>query len=357
MSAVAASLFAARPLRCLARQHRRIPHEMFTTQASVSAAAEDTASAVRSGDAVGVRFRAVTADAKQAVVDSSESVRSDAYFVVGDTSVPARFPGLESLVLGLTLRSGAVTKRIPAPFGQRSDANLVEVPAMYVPPGLANGVEVRMGDGRLGTVTKLDGEGVVVDCNHQFAGVDVDLTVEVVAHCPASRLQSVVFGLGCFWSPQLKFDRVPGVMASSVGYANGLVADPTYEDVCTGSTGHTEAVKIYFDPAVVSFETLLDRFFEFHDATQKNRQGNDVGTQYRSGIYATTPEQLELAQAAVAKKNASLPPGKSVASDVEMLKCYYVAEGYHQDYLARGGGQGNAQSSRKLCADPVRCYG
>ena len=306
------------------------------------------------GDAVGVRFKAVTADDARAVVDSSDSVRGDAYFVVGDDTVPHRLPGLHAAVLGLQPHA-PVTKRLSAPFGLKSDEHLVSVPPQYVPPGLSVGVTVSMGDGRTGVVRSLTSAGCVVDCNHEFAGLDVDISLEIVAHTPASRLETVVFGMGCFWSPQLKFDRLPGVMATSVGYANGQMPDPDYESVCTGQTGHAEVVQVRFDPAVVSFDAVLAYFFDNHDATQVNRQGNDTGTQYRSGIYTTTPEQLLAAQAAVAERQAKT--GKRIASDVEPLKKYYPAEGYHQDYLVRGGGQGNPQSARKLCNDPVRCYG
>ena len=340
------SRLVATVARCHLRRGRRI--------VSVAATSQATDGLVSQGDAVGVRFNAVSADDRRAVVDSSDSVRGDAYFVVGDESVPQRMAGLHAAVLGLKPHT-PVTKRLSAPFGMKSDEFVVTVPAQYVPPGLSVGVQVSMGDGRLGTVRSLTAAGCIVDCNHEFAGVDVDITLEVVAHTPASRLQTVVLGMGCFWSPQLKFDRLPGVMATSVGYANGSVPDPDYEAVCTGATGHAEVVQVRFDPDVVSFGAVLDYFFDNHDATQVNRQGNDTGTQYRSGIYTTTPEQLAAAKAAVAERQAKT--GKRIASDVEPLKQYYVGEGYHQDYLAKGGGQGNAQSPRKLCTDPVRCYG
>jgi peptide-methionine (S)-S-oxide reductase len=279
---------------------------------------------VSTGDAVGVRFNAVSADDRRAVVDSSDGVRGDAYFVVGDESVPQRMAGLHAAVLGLAPHAPRVTKRLSTPFGMPSDDSVITVPPQYVPPGLSVGVQVSMGDGRVGTVRSLNASGCIVDCNHEFAGVDVDISLEVVAHTPASRLQTVVLGMGCFWSPQLKFDRLPGVMATSVGYANGTVPDPDYEAVCTGATGHAEVVQVRFDPDVVSFGAILDYFFDNHDATQVNRQGNDTGTQYRSGIYTATSEQLPVAKAAVAERQART--GMRIASDVESLKHYYVGE-------------------------------
>src|SRR6478752_4701522 len=104
------------------------------------------------------------------------------------------------------------------------------------------------------------------------------------------------FGLGCFWGAEEIFWQVPGVWSTSVGYAGGFTPNPSYEEVCSGRTGHTEAVRVVFDPTVVSYADLVKRFFEVHDPTQGMRQGNDVGTQYRSGIYATTPEQEQTAR-------------------------------------------------------------
>jgi peptide-methionine (S)-S-oxide reductase len=172
------------------------------------------------------------------------------------------------------------------------------------------------------------------------------------------------FAGGCFWGLELAFQREPGVTHTSVGYTGGPDPAPTYETVCSGRTGHTEAVQVYYDPAAVSYDRLLDLFFSRVDPTTKDRQGNDVGTQYRSGIYWHTPEQKAAAEAAIARVNAELAAGtfrrvagKSVVSELEPAGPYYVAEAYHQQYLSRGGRFGAGQSAAKGCTDPIRCYG
>ena len=118
-----------------------------------------------------------------------------------------------------------------------------------------------------------------MDANPEFAGQDVTLEVEVVLHTPQEALQWATFGMGCFWGPELHFARVPGVMATAVGYSNGSVPNPTYEAVCTGATGHAEVVQLAFDPAVVSYDALLSVFWTRHNPTQAGGQGNDIGTQ------------------------------------------------------------------------------
>lgn len=152
--------------------------------------------------------------------------------------------------------------------------------------------------------------------------------------------------------------------ATSVGYTGGPDPAPTYETVCSGRTGHTEAVQVYYDPAEVTYDRLLDLFFAKVDPTTKDRQGNDAGSQYRSGIYYHTPAQKEAAQTAVARVNKALAEGtfrrvvgKAVVSEVEPAGPYYLAEAYHQQYLSRGGRFGTGQSAAKGCTDPIRCYG
>jgi len=145
-------------------------------------------------------------------------------------------------------------------------------------------------------------------------------------------------------------------MATAVGYANGATPEPTYEAVCSGATGHAEVVRIAFDPAVVSFNDLLDVFWKKHDPTQTNRQGGDVGTQYRSCVLTADDAQLAAARAS-AEKEAARRGVKALATQIEPLTSYYKAEDYHQQYLAKGGRNGSAQSPAKQCNDPIRCYG
>ncbi|MFN3231870.1 MAG: peptide-methionine (S)-S-oxide reductase MsrA [Alphaproteobacteria bacterium] len=143
---------------------------------------------------------------------------------------------------------------------------------------------------------------------------------------------------GCFWCTEAVFVRVRGVSRVTSGYIDGDVPNPTYEQVCSGRTGHTEAVEIEFDPSVVSYDTLLDIFFATHDPTQLNRQGNDVGTQYRSGVYYHSEEQKAAAEAAV--ERASNLWDADIVTEVKPACTFFEAEGYHQDFFERNPGQG-----------------
>jgi len=150
-------------------------------------------------------------------------------------------------------------------------------------------------------------------------------------------LEQAVFALGCFWGAERKFWNVAGVYTTAVGYAGGLTPNPTYDEVCSGRTGHTEAVLVVYDPAVVSFDALLKVFWESHDPTQGMRQGNDVGTQYRSAIFTYGPEQLEAAQAsrdAYGQRLAQHAYG-AITTEIQPAPEFYYAEGYHQQYLAK----------------------
>lgn len=149
-----------------------------------------------------------------------------------------------------------------------------------------------------------------------------------------------LFGLGCFWGAERKFWQTPGVFSTAVGYAGGLTPNPTYEEVCSGLTGHNEVVRVVFDPALVDYGTLLGVFWESHHPTQGMRQGNDVGTQYRSGIYCYTDEQLEEAEASRDRYQQALARAGFGGITTEILPApeFYYAEDYHQQYLARNPG-------------------
>ncbi|GAA4689419.1 peptide-methionine (S)-S-oxide reductase MsrA [Phytohabitans rumicis] len=145
-----------------------------------------------------------------------------------------------------------------------------------------------------------------------------------------------VFGMGCFWGAERLFWRLPGVISTSVGYAGGVTQNPTYEEVCSGQTGHAEVVQVVYDPSKIGYEQLLKVFWENHDPTQGMRQGNDVGTQYRSTIYTTTDEQLVVAEAsreAFAPVVARAGRGE-ITTEIGRLGEYYFAEDYHQQYLS-----------------------
>jgi peptide-methionine (S)-S-oxide reductase len=146
-----------------------------------------------------------------------------------------------------------------------------------------------------------------------------------------------IFGLGCFWGAEEIYWQVPGVWSTSVGYAGGVTPHPSYDEVCSGRTGHTEAVRIVFDPSVVAYADLVKKFFEIHDPTQGMRQGNDIGTQYRSAIYFTTPEQEDTARELTEVYGAELKRRRlgDITTEIKPAPTYYYAEDVHQQYLAK----------------------
>jgi peptide-methionine (S)-S-oxide reductase len=160
----------------------------------------------------------------------------------------------------------------------------------------------------------------------------------VTDHVP-DGYEVALFGLGCFWGAEEIYWQVPGVWSTSVGYAGGITAHPTYEEVCTGRTGHTEAVRVVYDPATVSYADLVKIFFEVHDPTQGMRQGNDVGTQYRSAIYWTTPEQEQTARELTKIYGDELHRQRigDITTEIRPASevTYYYAEDHHQQYLAK----------------------
>ena len=149
-----------------------------------------------------------------------------------------------------------------------------------------------------------------------------------------------MFGLGCFWGAERKFWQLDGVYSTAVGYAGGFTRNPTYQEVCTGMTGHNEVVRVVYDPKLVTYEHLLKVFWESHDPTQGMRQGNDVGTQYRSGIYTYNSEQAVAAQASKAAYAARLAAKDygPVTTEILPAPTFYYAEDYHQQYLAKNPG-------------------
>ncbi|MBT5376885.1 MAG: peptide-methionine (S)-S-oxide reductase MsrA [Nitrospinaceae bacterium] len=145
------------------------------------------------------------------------------------------------------------------------------------------------------------------------------------------------FGAGCFWGVELTFQKTAGVTSTSVGYTGGTSKNPTYEQVCTGSSGHAEVVRVEFDPAIVSYEQLLDVLWGCHDPTTLNRQGPDIGTQYRSAIYFHSPEQKTFAQASIDNLDKSGRFSSAVVTEITPAPEYYLAEDYHQQYLEKRG--------------------
>lgn len=166
----------------------------------------------------------------------------------------------------------------------------------------------------------------------------------------AASSSLATFAAGCFWSVELLYQREPGVLTTAVGYIGGHQESPTYKQVCTGATGHAEAVQLTYDPAVVSYSRLLDLFWHKHDPTTLNRQGGDHGTQYRSAIFYHTQEQKKEAAESMAKEqNKYAVP---IVTEICEAGHFWPAEEYHQSYLAKGG-----QCSAKGSKEAIRCYG
>ena len=165
-------------------------------------------------------------------------------------------------------------------------------------------------------------------------------------------LETAVFALGCFWGAERLFWRLPGVWVTAAGYAGGFTPNPTYEETCSGRTGHSEAVLVVFDPKIVSYEAMLKTFWEAHDPTQGMRQGNDVGSQYRSAVYTTTPEQAAAAAKSKAEYEAALAKRGMgpVTTEIAPAGEFYFAEAYHQQYLHK-----NPRGYCGLQGTGVRC--
>jgi len=162
--------------------------------------------------------------------------------------------------------------------------------------------------------------------------------------------QTATFAAGCFWSVELVYQREPGVISSKVGYTGGSKVNPTYKEVCTGTTGHAESVQLVYDPSQVSYKKLLQIFWEKHDPTTKDQQGGDVGSQYRSAIFYHTPEQKVEAESSL-KEEQKKWAGK-IVTEIVPATTFYNAEDYHQKYLEKGG-----QCAAKGDKTKIRCYG
>jgi peptide-methionine (S)-S-oxide reductase len=165
-----------------------------------------------------------------------------------------------------------------------------------------------------------------------------------------SVYQVATFAGGCFWGTELRYQRQVGVIATAVGYTQGNVDKPNYEQVCSGSTGHTEGIQLIYDPSVVSYERLVNILLDSVDPTQLNRVGNDRGTQYRHGIYPHTDEQMTTARARIESRQSQYT--SPIVTEVKQAEVFWPAENYHQRYLEKGG-----QSAEKNCDERIRCYG
>ncbi len=158
---------------------------------------------------------------------------------------------------------------------------------------------------------------------------------------PNNQIQKATFGAGCFWHIEDTFSKVLGVISTCVGYSGGHFQNPTYKDVCTGTTGHAEVVQIEYDPSKITFEKLLQVFWELHDPTQLNKQGPDIGTQYRSAIFYHTEEQETVAKVSKENLDKSGKYKNKIVTQIELAKELYKAEEYHQKYFEKSGGASN----------------
>jgi peptide-methionine (S)-S-oxide reductase len=171
----------------------------------------------------------------------------------------------------------------------------------------------------------------------------LNMSVDQPAQNAPHAKEVATLGGGCFWCLEAVFEQMRGVEKVVSGYAGGTVPEPTYEQVCTGQTGHAEVVQITFDPAVISYRTILDVFFVSHDPTTRNRQGADVGTQYRSVVFYHAPEQKRIAEERIAELNAAKIWNAPIVTEVAPLNAFYPAEGYHQGYFRKNPEQSYCQ--------------
>jgi peptide-methionine (S)-S-oxide reductase len=314
--------------------------------------------AVEQGDAVEIHYLETLAENPEVVVRNSRE-RKDSeeanslQFIVGAGKM---IKGLEDLVVGMNIgETKQGTVEAERAYGSWRKDLTAQVKKSQAPDGLGVGMMVSLQNGMKAVVTDEDPESFTIDANHPLAGKEMAYEVELLSCVKHNDLEEAYFGGGCFWGVELKFQRVPGVINTEVGYCNGHVDTVTYEDVCSGQTGHNEVVRVTYDSSLINLKDLIGKFCDIHDPTELNRQGNDVGTQYRSGIYVTTPEQKKIAEEAIESLQNKF--SGQIVTEIDMVDKFNSAEEYHQQYLEKGGRFGRPQSAAKGCTDPVRCYG
>ena len=281
-------------------------------------------------------------------------VGGDVSFMVGAGNY---LEGIHATVAQMAVGESREAVSIDAGAGEYNEAGVLSVPIAEAPAGLKAGMSVmltvKQGQQVQASVTEMNDETLTLDTNHPLAGCRFLLDVELKETRPASEFEVATFAGGCFWGLELAYQREAGVVATSVGYTQGEADEPTYEQVCSGTTGHTEAVQVVFDPKAVGYERLCELLVErLGDSIYLlNQVGNDRGTQYRHGIYPASDEQEAIASAVLGKVGEHKSLG-SVQTEVVRASRYWSAEDYHQQYLQKGG-----QSAKKGYEETIRCYG
>lgn len=354
----ARALCARRNSFLVASTFERAVHSRFHTCRSGSAHIAPVMREAADGDSVNVHYTGFLDDGSK--FDSSRDRGDPLNFVVGAGAV---IRGFDDAVRGLKVGESRRTRIEPdRAYGMRSDDLVVSLPRQRVPQGMTitPGMRLPLSNGMMGIVLEVTDDAIRVDANHELAGKTLTFDMELVGFqetvlpAPTDGLKRAVFGLGCFWGAELAYQRVPGVVSTKVGYTQGQRENPTYREVCSGTTGHAEAVAVDYDPSAVSYEKLVDLFWERlgGSALTLNQVGNDVGTQYRSGVYFLDEDQKAIAEASA--KAVSEKLGQAVVVEVVSGEevPFYLAETYHQRYLEKGG-----QSAEKNATETIRCYG
>lgn len=328
----------------------------------LGATAAEKADGVRTavdGDDVLVHYTGKLEDGT--LFDSSVG-KSPLSFTLGARQVVS---GFDDAVRGMQIGQKKTATLPPEQaYGERRDDMLITVPKEKAPEGLKVGETVQFGtpsgQRASATVKEIGEDGsITMDANHMLAGKTLVFDLELVGFRellapsePPPGLELATFAAGCFWGVELAFQRVPGVVSTNVGYAQGQKEKPTYQEVCGAGTGHTEAVRVVFDPQQVSFATLLELFWKRvgKNAVTLNVAGNDRGPQYRSGVYFHNAEQEKEARSSLEKLQEEFT--EKIITEIEEAAPFWLGEDYHQQYLEKGG-----QSAEKGSTEEIRCYG
>lgn len=238
-------------------------------------------------------------------------------------------------------------------FGESVAEMRAELPIDQAPQGMKLGDKLRLWTGETVRVAAMDGDTFTIDGNALHAGKKVvcSATLKERRSLEDAGIEHIDVAGGCFWGLELHMQRLRGVVGTAPGYQQGTKVDPTYEEICGKGTGHTESVRVWFDPKVISLREVLEAFAERTDLTTKDRQGNDVGPNYRSGIYFGSEAQEAVAREVLANEFQKTMP-KEIVAECEEAGTFYFAEKYHACYLLKGG-----QSAKKDETETVRCYG